>query len=169
MVALNIEDLTWDLSDGTATLTIRRSKTDQEGRGRNAFLPVFAVRAVRHWLRAANISTGPIFRRVMPDLRIGAAAMVEREVPRIFKRIMIRIGIPSAEVAKIAGHSTRIGGAHDLISGGYDLAAIMQAGGWTSPAMPARYTRELRVKNNAMAQLLTRGAHSHRTRHPLAG
>jgi hypothetical protein len=92
----------------------------------------------------------------MPDLQIGDSALIEREVPRIFKRIMIRIGIPAAEVAMIAGHSTRIGGAHDLLSGGFDLGAIMQAGGWSSPAMPARYTRELRVKNNAMAQLLAR-------------
>jgi hypothetical protein len=70
---------------------------------------VFAVKAVRHWLRAAKISDGPIFRRVMPDLQIGDSALIEREVPRIFKRIMIRIGVPAAQVAKIAGHSTRIG------------------------------------------------------------
>jgi hypothetical protein len=59
-------------------------------------------------------------------------------------------------VAGIAGHSTRIGAAHDLVEAGIDVAAIANAGGWKSLMMPNYYTRELRAKQSAMAQLIRR-------------
>jgi integrase/recombinase XerD len=155
VVALNVDDINGDRANGSATITIRRSKTDQEGKGRTAFLSAFAATALRRWLRAGKITSGPLFRRIMPDRRVGTEPLNEREVARIFKRLATRIGIDSKEVGMIAGHSTRIGGAHDLMSEGYDLAAIMQAGRWSSPTMPARYTRELDVKNSAMAKMLS--------------
>jgi hypothetical protein len=59
-------------------------------------------------------------------------------------------------VTAIAGHSTRIGAAHDLVEAGFDVAAIANAGGWQGLMMPNYYTRERRAKQMAMAQLIRR-------------
>ena len=59
-------------------------------------------------------------------------------------------------VTGIAGHSTRIGAAHDLVETGFVVAAIANAGGWKSLMMSNYYTRELRAKQSAMAQLIRR-------------
>jgi hypothetical protein len=74
------------------------------------------------------------------------------------KRLARQLGLNAKD---IAGHSLRIGAAHDLVSSGFGLPAVMQAGGWNSPTMPAMYTRELAAKQSAMA-LMVQG------RNPLA-
>ncbi len=43
-----------------------------------------------------------------------------------------------------SGHSLRVGAAQDLLAAGVDLPGLMQAGRWSSPIMPARYTERLR-------------------------
>ena len=50
-------------------LSIRRSKTDQEGVGRKIGIPLgrtihCPVRALEHWLSAARVEEGPVFRPV---------------------------------------------------------------------------------------------------------
>jgi integrase len=68
LVALMVEDLS-PSPDGVR-IRIARSKSDQQARGHELLL-VYAqplrpcpVRALRAWLDAAEITTGPIFRRV---------------------------------------------------------------------------------------------------------
>jgi integrase len=68
LVALTVEDIS-PSPDGIR-IRIARSKTDQTGRGQE-LLVVYAepprpcpVRAIRAWLDTAQITTGPIFRRV---------------------------------------------------------------------------------------------------------
>lgn len=39
------------------------------------------------------------------------------------------------------GHSARVGMAQDLARSGTELPALMTAGRWQSPTMPAKYTR----------------------------
>lgn len=51
-------------ADGTATLTIPTSKTDQDGRGALAWLSRDTVRRVSAWREAAEIRSGPLFRRI---------------------------------------------------------------------------------------------------------
>ena len=40
---------------------------------------------------------------------------------------------------EVSGHSLRVGAAQDLLIKGYDLAAIMRAGGWKSVDTESRY------------------------------
>jgi site-specific recombinase XerD len=42
---------------------------------------------------------------------------------------------------EVSGHSLRVGAAQDLLIRGYDLAAIMRAGGWSDPSTVSRYLR----------------------------
>ena len=50
--------------DGTAVLTVPRSKTDQEGQGALAWLSPDTVRRAAAWREAAGITSGPLFRRI---------------------------------------------------------------------------------------------------------
>ena len=42
---------------------------------------------------------------------------------------------------EVSGHSLRVGAAQDLLIKGYDLAAIMRAGGWSNAETVSRYLR----------------------------
>jgi hypothetical protein len=52
----------------------------------------------------------------------------------------------------ISGHSCRVGMAQDLVDDGAELPAVMQAGRWKSPTMPARYAENAEAKCGAVAQ-----------------
>lgn len=152
LVALEMRDLTLD-PDGSGTATVRFSKVDQDGEGHIRYLAPFAVRALNDWLEGAKIADGALFRAVSRSGMIGAKALTDHEVARVFKRMATRID-GNIAMAGIAGHSTRIGAAHDLVEAGFDVAAIANAGGWKSLLMPNYYTRELRAKQSAMAKLI---------------
>lgn len=149
LVALNVGDIEYS-DDGTATALIRRSKTDQEGQGAVRLLGPGATAAVRLWLskRGELDRDAPLFvalsRAGTPGERLTAG-----DVPRILKTLATRAKLPDAD---ISGHSCRIGMAQDLTAAGCDLAAIMQAGRWKSPTMPARYSERLEAKRGAVAQ-----------------
>ena len=63
-------------------------------------------------------------------------------VKRAAKRAKLEAGVVSGS----SGHSMRVGAAQDMMVAGLDHIAIMQAGGWTSIDVVARYVE------NASAQ-----------------
>jgi integrase len=151
IVALRFEDLEVD-DDGWGTLQIRASKTDQGGEGAVLALEPFVVQTLKEWLIAGEINHGFLFRRLERNGRPGADPVGAREVAEAFKRIAQELGVKG----NIAGHSARIGGAHDLVAEGESLASIIQIGRWTSPAMPALYTRKLSAISAAKARSVRR-------------
>ncbi|MFG5121769.1 site-specific integrase [Methylorubrum sp. POS3] len=72
LVALDVADLS-EHADGLR-VTVRRSKTDQEGAGIEKAIPhgrfIRPVALVRDWLDAAGISEGPVFRPVSRSGRV---------------------------------------------------------------------------------------------------
>jgi integrase len=66
LVALDVSDLRE--TEAGLLVTIRRSKTDKEGQGRTVAIVrgsiACPVQAVRSWLDAAKIESGPLFRPV---------------------------------------------------------------------------------------------------------
>jgi hypothetical protein len=93
-VALDLEDL--EESELGFKATIRHSKTDQAGAGQtiaivrgSAACPVYALKA---WLKAADITAGPIFRSVKKG---GAAAgrLSAQSVAEIVKVYAERVGL----------------------------------------------------------------------------
>jgi integrase len=108
LVALDVEDLE-ETSNGIL-LHIRRSKTDQAGEGQTVGVPgdgsrIKPVPALRAWLAAAGITSGPVFKRVrrggVLGERLKAAAVAE-----IVKDRAHRAGF---DVARLSGHSLRAG------------------------------------------------------------
>jgi site-specific recombinase XerD len=89
-----------------------RTKDDQEGHGRDVGIPAFPgsalcpVNAVDAWLTAADITEGPIFRRVTRYQTVGTKALTGAAVAQIIKRTARAAGIPAD---RLAGHSLRAG------------------------------------------------------------
>lgn len=151
LVQLQIGDLTIR-SDGSGSILVRKSKADQLGSGRLAYLSAEALAHLQRWLGVASLNTGPLFRGIrgallMPD------ALHPYSVARILKDLAHEAGLDKALVAKLSGHSMRVGAAQDMAAAGIDLGAIMHAGGWKSPDMVMRYIEHMEVGKSGMAKL----------------
>ena len=57
-VALDLDAITFE-SDGTGRLSIRHSKTDQEGQGATLFVGAPTISRIRAWVAGAAIASGP--------------------------------------------------------------------------------------------------------------
>ena len=75
------------------------------------------------------------------------------DIARIFKRLALAAGLTAEEAARVSGHSSRVGAAQDMVRHGVELPAVMQAGGWRTPEMVARYTRRLDARRSGAAKL----------------
>jgi integrase len=108
LVALNADDIK-ETAEGLR-VTVRRSKTDQEGHGQVIAIPrgVIAcpVAALNAWLEAAAITEGPVFRPIAKGGRIQATRLTDRRVADIVKAHARRAGL---DPKLFAGHSLRSG------------------------------------------------------------
>ena len=145
--------------DGTATVHVRRSKTDQEGEGHIGFLGTAAASALRAWLRRAEVTDGPLFRSVHRSGLVRPGALPPADIARVIRR-RAAAALGAAAGARYSGHSARVGMAQDLLAANATLAAIMEAGRWTTPTMVGRYTRALSATRNAVAQFHQRARRS---------
>ena len=151
LVALQVVDMTRERG-GSASLLVRRAKTDPEGGGAMLYLHHDSMTLVRGWLSASGIVGGPLFRSLRKDGTVGGR-LHESQVPRLYKAMAARAGLPAEMVRRLSGHSPRVGAAQDMIASGIGIPAIMQAGRWTSAAMVQRYGERLLAKRNGAAQL----------------
>lgn len=139
--------------DGSGRIFLERSKTDQEGKGKWYFVSPDTLAWLERWKSLAGLSDGLVFRSA-PLSGTFDRALGERDVPRIFKRLALLAGLRGA--ADVSGHSLRVGKDQDAVAMGFSLAEIMEAGGWKSPAMPARYAEELEAERGASAKIAKR-------------
>ena len=73
LAAIHIRDVD-PQADGRGILAIGKTKTDQVGDGRYAWLSVDTMRRIGTWLEASGLEDGPLFRRVGVDRRKGRPA-----------------------------------------------------------------------------------------------
>ncbi|MEQ8821816.1 MAG: site-specific integrase [Sumerlaeia bacterium] len=110
LVALNIEHVQFE--DEGLRLLIAKSKTDQEGTGREIGLPaskqseLCPVLALRAWCDTASISSGPIFRRLNRSAKPLSTPLTPHSVALIIKR---RAELAGLDPSRFAGHSLRSG------------------------------------------------------------
>lgn len=142
IAALLVEDIAVE-KDGLV-VTVRRSKTDQEGYGRRVALPYGShletcpVRAYREWLEVSGCGGGPVFRSINRHGHVQPAALHKDSVGLIIKRAAARTGLDAREYA---GHSLRAGLATQAYMNGANEWAIMQQTGHRSLAMVRKYIR----------------------------
>ena len=108
-------------------LHVRQSKTDQEGAGETIPIPrggkLQPVAALSAWLAAGKISDGPIFREVDRHGRVGAAALTDRSVARIVKKVFRGAGL---DAGAFSGHSLRAGFVTSALDQDVDHFKIMK-------------------------------------------
>ncbi|RIV29285.1 integrase [Alicyclobacillaceae bacterium I2511] len=155
LVSLDVDDATFTREG--LTLTLRRSKTDQEGAGRKVGIPYGShietcpVRTLEDWLQAAGLDSGPLFRRVDKAGRVGSERLSDKTVARVVKKYAVGIGLNERDYA---GHSLRAGLATSAAMAGASERAIMAQTGHKSVHMVRRYIREGSLfRENAAAQV----------------
>jgi site-specific recombinase XerD len=108
LVALDVADL--QETDAGFLVTIRRSKTGQEGAGQTIAIIrgsiACPVEAVRTWLNAASIIEGAIFRPITRGGRIGDLRLTAHSVAAVVKIRAARVGLKASD---FGGHSLRAG------------------------------------------------------------
>ena len=138
-------------------VTLRFSKTDQEGRGRQIGIPHGRTRhcpvtALDEWLGRSGIESGPIFRPVDRHGHIQSERLSGEAVSRVIRDRLEGAGIDSTGYS---GHSLRAGFATSAVQAGVSTLKIRAQTGHASDAMLARYVRdnELFIGNAAGALL----------------
>jgi len=154
LVALNIEDL--EFREDGLVITLHRSKTDQEGAGRQIGIPYGSdpttcpFRAARAWLKAAALEAGALFRGVDRHGRLGGTRLSDKSVALVVKRYATAIG---KDASHFAGHSLRAGLVTAAAMAGASERSIMAQTGHRSTAMVRRYVRNASLfQDNAAAK-----------------
>ncbi len=159
LVALRVGDLSFNKTGGDGVALIRNTKV---GRDESRYLSPAAVSALKAWMLHARIDSGWVFRRLVNTGDAASSALNAQEVARIIQRVGRVLNDAASDekpwpMARLGGHSIRIGAAHDLAAAGIDLTSIMHSGGWNDAKMPRYYTRELAAQESGMARLFRRG------------
>lgn len=131
LVELRVRDIV--RKDGVTWVLVRKSKTDQLGKGKEIPLDegglarTCPVKLVWEWIRFAGRRGEE---HLFPNLNTGgkwSTAGITSALKEMAKVARIE--------GKFSGHSLRIGGATAAMKGGMSLALIMAIGGWESPAV----------------------------------
>jgi integrase len=147
LVALDVGDVSFR-AEGIV-LTVRRSKTDQEGAGADVAIAsgenpaTCPVRALRAWLELRG-DAGALFVSVDRYGRLGGR-LGGGDVARIVKRTAQRAGL---DAARYSGHSLRAGLATAAARQGRGDRSIMRQGRWASRTMVDRYVRVASLFND---------------------
>jgi site-specific recombinase XerD len=153
LVSLDVEDL--DFTSDGLVVTLRRSKADQVGQGRQIGVPYGSrlktcpVRTVEAWLKASRITSGAIFREITRGDRLATAYMdklghqrglrlSDKTIALVVKRAAKAAGF---DPDRYAGHSLRGGLATSAAAAGASERSIMATTGHRSVQMVRRYIR----------------------------
>jgi site-specific recombinase XerD len=127
-------------------VTVRRSKTDQEGRGRRIGVPkggtpeYCPAEALRAWLSATGIRKGPLLIRIDRHRRMLLGQRLSGEgIAIVVKRAALRAGL---DPAPYGGHSLRAGLATSAAIAGASYAEIKKQTGHKSDRVLERYIRD---------------------------
>jgi integrase len=142
LVNVRLEDMA-ETKEGLV-IRIRRSKTDQEGKGRQVAIPYGSVpetcpvRACREWIAAGKLSEGPLFRRIDRHGHLNGRALHRDSIGAIVKRAAEAAGL---DPAIYAGHSLRAGLCTQAYMNGARELDIMRQTGHKSLETVRKYIR----------------------------
>jgi integrase len=154
LVALMVEDLA-EAPDGFR-VTVRYSKTDQEGQGQLIAIPrgasIRPVEAVQAWLEAAGIASGPVFRSVGKGGAVSTAPLSAGSVADIVKAYAALVGL---DPAIFGGHSLRSGFLTSSAEAGASVFKMMEVSRHKSVDTLRSYVRRADLfKDHAGAKFL---------------
>ena len=155
IVSLDYDDL--DFVPEGLKITVKRSKTDQFGKGSIKGLPYFdnqkycPVVSIKNWINISKINSGSIFRRFLKGSIISKNRLTDQTVALLIKEYLNLAGIDSKNYS---GHSLRSGFATSAAESGAEERSIMAMTGHKSTEMVRRYIKEANIfKNNALNKI----------------
>ena len=155
IVSLDYDDLDF-VSEGLK-ITVKKSKTDQFGKGSIKGLPYFdnqkycPVVSIKNWINISKINSGSIFRRFLKGSILSKNRLTDQTVALLIKEYLNLAGIDSKNYS---GHSLRSGFATSAAESGAEERSIMAMTGHKSTEMVRRYIKEANIfKNNALNKL----------------
>ena len=141
LVALDVADL--NLDGAVLRVTVRHSKTDQEARGFIKVIPridnpvLDPATALRAYLDAAQINSGPVFRRANSH-GLTRARLTAQSVALVVKQAA---GMAGLDPRRFSGHSLRAGFVTSAYRAGARDADIMELTGHQSRTTLDKYIR----------------------------
>lgn len=152
--ASEVAELRWsDLKNNT--ITIRKSKTDQEGKGRVCYLSGTSLRLLEQLAKAQLLHSDFIFRPLVnqhtQDLQADPNEPLSYQ--GILRGLRSAIKLTHEDPNEYSFHSTRVGAAVAMRAADIPMLEIMQAGGWASESMVLRYTKELDAQQSGASSL----------------
>ena len=100
------------------TLTLRSSKTDQEGTGESLYVCDATRNVLKRYRERANITRGALFRYIRRGDHIQSDRLTPHSARRIIKKRAANAGVEGF----ISGHSLRVGSAVSLAQAGATLS-----------------------------------------------
>lgn len=143
LTAIGLDQLTF--ASDAVTISVPRSKADQEGEGRTVTLrrasskETCPVAAIEAWVRGAGIKDGLLLRSVDRQGRVGGGINPD-SIARILKRAAARAHL-AIDLSAIAGHSLRAGLVTQASLDGISPLAVMEVTGHRTMAVVKRYFR----------------------------
>lgn len=126
------------------SILLRKSKVDQAAQGRWLPLRPGTVSTIRQWISAAKINEGLILRGVGRH-SVVAESLCNGQIGRIYKRVARLAKLDPELIARISGHSFRVGAAQDLLASVASMPTIMHRGRWTKSDAVIRYLEQFRA------------------------
>ena len=154
LVALDVADVAE--TETGLFVTIRHSKTDQEGQGETIAIArgdiACPVKALREWLDAAGIEAGAIFRPIDKAGTVRPSRLTCRSVANIVKAYAERAGF---DASTFSGHSLRAGFLTSAAGKGASIFKMMDVSRHKSVDTLRGYVRDAELfKDHAGAGLL---------------
>ncbi len=154
LVSINCNDI--ERRRQGIVITIRSSKTDQEGKGRQVGIPYGRTRwcpvtSLDEWMSVADIEDGPIFTRIDRHGNLIRQCLSSEAVSLVIKERVNSIGF---DPNLYSGHSLRSGFATSAAQAGISSWKIRQQTGHASDVMLARYIRDGELFTDNAAGLL---------------
>ncbi|QSZ56974.1 site-specific integrase [Rhizobium sp. ZX09] len=149
LVAITVEDLTF--SEEGVDVFLPKSKTDQEAKGQSVAIlngkVLKPADRLKEWLQAAEITSGPIFRRFNRGDRLTAETLTDQAVALIVKKYADAAGL---DVASLSGHSLRAGFVTSAAENRASISRIMEVTRHRDPRTVETYVRRAdRFKDHA--------------------
>lgn len=152
VVALRCGDV--QVEDRGLIITVRKSKTDQLGQGRQIGIPTgrrpeyCPVRAYHQLINRSRTASSPLFCAIRPDGKLSGVPLAAQQVARIVKRVADQAGL----VGDYSGHSLRAGFATAAAAAGASERSIMAQTGHKSLIIARGYIRPAQLfDDNAAA------------------
>lgn len=151
IAALKVEDVV--IKRTHSEITIRSSKTDQEGRGvtlavsytGKATCPVMAL---ENWLQAASLTEGNLFRSITKGSKVGES-MSGKAVALIVKKCVSNADL---DASQYSGHSLRSGFATSAAMHGLHLDDIMRHTRHQDAKTAQRYVQQGRLARSKITE-----------------